>query len=558
MHLCRLLTKSPTDYPITAQILLHSNLDQLSALITQITHALLYIGISRYGRTRAPKHNKLTRFYFADAGYHSIFPNIHFKSLNTLFTTLTHLDLCISHSRHPNDLHGLRDYIMASKDLTHLRLCLERGNTYYNVDGNLPFTSTVLLGHADFHLPKLRFLHISEMRVCPELLLHIVKSHAKSLTSLRVDDDLPPDILIDLSMISRDEGLRLSELTIIPRSADNYSFIPAHEALIFVNHLIEPHKLIERLRRNAKLYVGHCEPIYDINGWKTMAILDTRRPLSGVLGYSLGDIHLADSENGDKRDTYYRAYRSDFNDELMLKYGDDIEASPASYLDNPRRQPEADMVDRDNESDRASKGEFQATDEAIVSAREHASHIRRLREAPWWMWNTRESVPLYSSMHPDVGPREGGDPTYMWRFQHRNGEVAFGDEPLEFWEDWEGSQAGDSAEATPFGWRPLQLNMIEFQKYKFYQPNANVKPDTAIVPALESSSQKPYNVYFPYNALEDPMRKRRWRACLPVPEKYMREVDEMERSGRFLEIDTDSDEDENEETPRSQAYSLSV
>ncbi|XXG96848.1 Short-chain dehydrogenase/reductase sat3 [Hypoxylon texense] len=41
----------------------------------------------------------------------------------------------------------------------------------------------------------------------------------------------------------------------------------------------------------------------------------------------------------------------------------------------------------------------------------------------------------------------------MWYFQHRNGEVAYEDEPLEFWEDWEGSEAGDKAEAMPNGWQ---------------------------------------------------------------------------------------------------------
>jgi hypothetical protein len=40
--------------------------------------------------------------------------------------------------------------------------------------------------------------------------------------------------------------------------------------------------------------------------------------------------------------------------------------------------------------------------------------------------------------------RDSGD-------QHRNGEMAFGDDPLEFWEDWEGSMAEDIAEATPYG-----------------------------------------------------------------------------------------------------------
>lgn len=40
--------------------------------------------------------------------------------------------------------------------------------------------------------------------------------------------------------------------------------------------------------------------------------------------------------------------------------------------------------------------------------------------------------------------------TFMWRFSHRSGEVAIGDEPLEFFSDWESDgEEGDMAEAVP-------------------------------------------------------------------------------------------------------------
>lgn len=84
--------------------------------------------------------------------------------------------------------------------------------------------------------------------------------------------------------------------------------------------------------------------------------------------------------------------------------------------------------------------------------REQASHVKRLHEAPQWMWgraNDGKCEVHYWKVKPEDGQR--GIPTRIWRFQHRNGEMAFGDDPLEFWEDWEGSMAGDIAEATPYG-----------------------------------------------------------------------------------------------------------
>ncbi|KAG6008260.1 hypothetical protein E4U21_004722 [Claviceps maximensis] len=43
-----------------------------------------------------------------------------------------------------------------------------------------------------------------------------------------------------------------------------------------------------------------------------------------------------------------------------------------------------------------------------------------------------------------------GYKTRDWRFEHRNGEVAYGEDPLEFWLDWEGYQSGDQAVPIPF------------------------------------------------------------------------------------------------------------
>ncbi|KAF4948159.1 hypothetical protein FGADI_9854 [Fusarium gaditjirri] len=46
-----------------------------------------------------------------------------------------------------------------------------------------------------------------------------------------------------------------------------------------------------------------------------------------------------------------------------------------------------------------------------------------------------------------------GHATEIWRFEHK-GEYAYGNEPLDFWDDWYDDR-GDKAEATPYGWNLL-------------------------------------------------------------------------------------------------------
>ncbi|KAF0319979.1 hypothetical protein GQ607_012747, partial [Colletotrichum asianum] len=63
-------------------------------------------------------------------------------------------------------------------------------------------------------------------------------------------------------------------------------------------------------------------------------------------------------------------------------------------------------------------------DERPMYAREHMSHLRHLEQFK----------------------AGGGEGPAMWHFKERNGEEAWGEDPLEFWPDWEGSEAGDVRE----------------------------------------------------------------------------------------------------------------
>ncbi|CAI0641240.1 unnamed protein product [Colletotrichum noveboracense] len=74
-------------------------------------------------------------------------------------------------------------------------------------------------------------------------------------------------------------------------------------------------------------------------------------------------------------------------------------------------------------------------DERPMYAREHMSHLR----------------------HLEPFRADGGQGPAMWHFKKRNGEEAWGEDPLEFWSDWEGSEAGDMREPVSPDWEVSAL-----------------------------------------------------------------------------------------------------
>lgn len=71
-------------------------------------------------------------------------------------------------------------------------------------------------------------------------------------------------------------------------------------------------------------------------------------------------------------------------------------------------------------------------DERPMYAREHMSQLRHLKR---------------------FRAAGGGEGPAVWKFKKRNGEEAWGEDPLEFWSDWEGSEAGDVREPVSPGWK---------------------------------------------------------------------------------------------------------
>ncbi|KAK3364024.1 hypothetical protein B0T25DRAFT_492947 [Lasiosphaeria hispida] len=103
----------------------------------------------------------------------------------------------------------------------------------------------------------------------------------------------------------------------------------------------------------------------------------------------------------------------------------------------------------------ATAGQLEANeyDSDIDTDSEDSVYIRH-RTGPRWAWGrffhrgVIGGETFYFQVPPDASP--AGHPTEYWKFTYRNGEVAYGDDPSTWFEDWD-SDAGDLEEPTPFG-----------------------------------------------------------------------------------------------------------
>lgn len=422
---CRLLTTSSTAYPATAQ-LLHGMPHAIDSdiPIPMLEHTLLGTAVSTAVRTAITKsrhtyplkRGPFSRFYFSDSGSrYGTLPSIQFKHIHSLFTTLTHLDMYISRPVEYKYVEALRDYIMTEKGLTHLRICFEHQNSLIHVSPNEVGAFELLFSHQKFHLPKLRFLHVSELRTEPRILLQILKRHARTLKSLRIDDNIEPQVLPKFLQLAREDRLELEQLSIVPTHTKNYHCLsvlglPAHEYLAQEEDDLIP----LQIRFNEFAFVCNLDFGWELGGWKTAVIEERHGESVFSRAYSKEEMALLDSDN---RDLWYCATWP-----YPEPFGQDITPSRINY----------------NESDLAN------TYDKV--SRENASHLKHLQEAPSWRyhWDIHREIQHYSRCaDDDMGPplsteghESGGGsyqvPTEMWYFQHRNGEVAFGDEPLEF------------------------------------------------------------------------------------------------------------------------------
>ncbi|KAI0003511.1 hypothetical protein F4779DRAFT_601707 [Xylariaceae sp. FL0662B] len=406
----RELTGSNGGYPLTAQVL------QSKLGVNGGNSAFRYFVIPEMARRYSEKKTPITRLQFADERYRSAIHTFYSPEdvYKQAFASLTHIDVCISHRHVGTEIYQLKACIKAAKALTHLRLCFERGHPGYAFD--------FMFEH--LRIPSLCSLYLEDMTISSELLVDFVAKHAGSLKNLRIDADVP---IAAVNGLAQNPSITLDSFTAIPRN-DPFVASSEHEVLDFINNGPSPAAFQDHDEEpdEEKVFVSTTPAIYDIHGWSTAAICDSRRADALDLGYDAFDLFILDEDNGDVRHKH--------------------EIEPAEDT-IPSRSSSSSSSTGDDEDMMQDAGDF--------NPREHASQLARERESPRWQWGCSDSRDedeydpvTYWRVHAPHGVR-----TTMWRFAHRNGEVAYGGDPLEFWEDWEGSEAGDTAEATPFGSR---------------------------------------------------------------------------------------------------------
>lgn len=91
-----------------------------------------------------------------------------------------------------------------------------------------------------------------------------------------------------------------------------------------------------------------------------------------------------------------------------------------------------------------------------------------------------------------------GFPTKIWRFHHRSGAIALGDDPLEYFEDWD-SEAGDYEVPTPYC---LDLSMFVTGDLEGYDEDSEMVAEVDL-PAAQDAEM--HDGAFEYDASEDPI-----------------------------------------------------
>ncbi|KAI4868755.1 hypothetical protein F4820DRAFT_408645 [Hypoxylon rubiginosum] len=395
MHPYYQLTKPGPGYPLTAQLLQR---DLNSSDEERNYGFLTYLAPVIAARSTAGK-STIPRLCFGDEGMTTSLGRFS-PDMHPLFQHLTDLDLCISPAMKGMSLDGLQVCLKAARNLTSFGLCFERSCS--PPSGKLDHKGvTSLLYDPEMHWPQLRSLRIEDSGFSSKGLGYFLRRHAESIRSVTIYADFTVKQCKYLRSPVGSEGavsLRLEQLTIIPQSTDGLD-VPEEELLEYMNKGI-PSSTLESIGEHI---VRTRSFTYDMDEWATVPTHNHAEPQVAQEGMLYNE-----ASEGHQTQTTGEEYGGENSDDSIM-------------VDNSL------MVD---------------------AAAEQASHSKRLLQAPRWVWEWCSELKDYC--YRKAHPGEESTETEMWYFQHRNGEAAYGNEPLEFWEDWEGSEAGDVAEAVPF------------------------------------------------------------------------------------------------------------
>lgn len=516
MHNDRQVQAASSGYPVTARIikrLIHHDQGRCAfntGFIAALVPALVHMARQPNKRvTRLLFADEGTTMVTALSSLTS--------SVGIAFSKLEYLDFCISgRSPSKAHIDGFIDCLGAAANVSYLHLCQEAayqkdGSSpkLLQMIPKLPRLTEVHLDDIQLQEQETEFHSFEDMLDDDNsALVKFAQRNAETLRKIRITSSkVTKRMLLSLSRLNM---LQLERFIIVPgQDMDEDNPWPTSEKTIlaYINKTADGIKRPEPvLGPDDQDAVCTHHAVWDIDEWPTGAVFDTRRRGWRARGYNSLEVMALDDEAGERRDEdgfvhelglcrahnaatglwvdrdgiWYdprtdeeipeperRSYETEREDEhnpwavnnervwdWELGLWRDLGSGSTGPLhkfavdrgDTPEGIPEG-IVDDDAFSDEAD----QDVDMRPFYEHEDDAQLMRQLRSPRWGWGRDEKGRVW--FWEVLGNNGHGYQTEMWHFRHRNGEEAYGEEPLEFWTDWEGSEAGDIAEATPFGWR---------------------------------------------------------------------------------------------------------
>ncbi|KAM7215208.1 hypothetical protein V8F06_009431 [Rhypophila decipiens] len=481
MSLDRPLTSPQTtgSYPLTAQNLLGDYFEFDRGCTGHWNRGFLEF-LLPLAATR-PADHPISRLCISDEGHYRKGPAMRERGLFLrAFQNLSHFDVCLSH-RQSIETIQLAEYLRAAPNLQSLYLCGEKDSSKFGVCHVLCGIlrgrmiedyqrRRSFLGNMDqgFRWANLRELKIASCDQVGYLLSVFIPRHAHCLKTLHLSDcRINAQDLRCIASEVPSAGLNLEHFTILLPEAgdadigfeDSRSIATVEDPLVSA-YLVGERQLVEFLNapssfrdgcplsaeiqrlNDTRLIYTHI-PIFDSRETLARVVFETRGRCDIVSGvYDLGEIEALDKENGDIRDHEGYSY---------------VEGTDFSPFEKIHPVDDHDTEDEDEEM----------TDDGNWKHQPESLHAGELDDGLRWVvardpnrdiyyWQEKEhddaDIRLPDSTSPYAEYTSRKYKTEVWRFTHRTGETALGREPLEYWEAWEGPEAGDVAEALPVGY----------------------------------------------------------------------------------------------------------
>ncbi|KAM5350069.1 hypothetical protein ACJ41O_006574 [Fusarium nematophilum] len=550
MHPERQLQGISSGYPLTARIIKRFIHDDEDKCVFNEGFTAILVPALRHLATQSS--TRVTRLLFADEGVKTTTALTRLTHADAAaFSNLEHLDLCIS-GLQPGveDLSGLIACLGHATNLSRLHICQESAHT---ADEDYSLSLIRLIPT----LPSLTEVHLDDVQLDDMLpspaFVDFMWRHAPTLQKVYVTTStVTKGMLFRLASLC---SLQLDRFVIIPNEdVEEDDPWPTSEQTIlsFVNQRLEPDEPTPQPSGHPSDPVRTHPGIFDLQGWRTAAVLDTRQRGWSQRGYEPWEVMALDKEAGEWRDedgrphelgpcrTYDPStglwvdregiwYNPGTDEEMIEPERRQYESEDDSWIVKGQRAWNWDLglwsdlaadtkgklhkfaVDRPGIYETAARFDYDMTSEddydmQIIYTKEDDAHILRKRACPRWDWGRDDEGNIW--YWEVLGNNGFGYPTELWHYAHRDGERAYGEDPLEFWSDWEGSEAGDVAEPTPYGWR--------FHLFIRQAAQAAAGSDLPVKQEVGHLYKEPVL----YQPSDDPMHRWSVDTCPPVPAEF--------------------------------------